>query len=120
VENRLIEIVVDLPQNGNQSVVVNATFFVGKRFPGTEFFEDVVHSRQGEIRMQFLLPLAMGIEPLTRISHQRKRRRAENLCKVLVCSPIPFNKTQPPHDLRFHPHPWKDVRKAFQALQLIG
>ena len=29
---------------------------------------------------------------LARISHQRKRRRADNWCKVLVFSPVPFNK----------------------------
>ena len=42
----LIEVVVDLPEDADEPLLVNQLLLVRKLLPGAEFFQDVVHPRQ--------------------------------------------------------------------------
>lgn len=39
-----------------------------KGFAGAEFFEDVVHASEGEVRVKFLLAFALGVEALAKVA----------------------------------------------------
>ncbi len=56
-----VEIVVELLEDGHQPLVVNELFLVGERFPGAEFFEDVVKAGEGEAVLR-LHALAVRVE----------------------------------------------------------
>ncbi|MGJ3247980.1 MAG: hypothetical protein ACFE0I_18100 [Elainellaceae cyanobacterium] len=55
---------MDLFEGGDEGAVVVVTVFVGKRFPGAEFGEQVIHSGDGDVGMGGLHLLAVGIEAI--------------------------------------------------------
>ena len=64
-----IEFVVNLPQHGNQPLLVNFLLFLGERFACTQLFQHVVHAGHRQLRMQFLLTFAMGIELFAKVAN---------------------------------------------------
>jgi len=57
-----IQIVVEVPKNRNQTVVVDDLAGGAERLAGAEFFEDVVHLGEGEVGVGFLAALAVSVE----------------------------------------------------------
>ena len=57
----LVEVVVDLPQDTDEPLLVNQLLFVVKLFAGTKFFQHVVHVGKFKVGMLNLLTLAMRI-----------------------------------------------------------
>jgi hypothetical protein len=58
----LVDLVVDLAEEGDEAVVVDLLFLGVERFAGAELFEDVVDPGEGEVGKQGLLPLAVRVE----------------------------------------------------------
>ena len=59
-----VQLVVELPQDAHQALFVDAALFFGEGLPGALFFQDVVHIRHGQMGVQLLLPLTVGVEAL--------------------------------------------------------
>ena len=68
MEDRFVEVVVDLLEDGDEAVVVDFAFLRGERFARSQFFEDVVDPGQGQVGVEFLLPLAVGVEPFPEVA----------------------------------------------------
>ena len=62
VENRRVQVVVNLFQDRDKTLLVDRPFLVGQGFAGTELGQDVVHACQGDGRVVGLLTLAVGVE----------------------------------------------------------
>ncbi len=62
VGNGGVEVLVNLAEDGDESLLVNRLFFCGERLAGAELFEDVVHAGHRERGMQLLLTFTMGVE----------------------------------------------------------
>ena len=63
-----VEVVVDLLEDGDQALVVDLPVLRGQGCPGAEFFKDVVNAGEGEVEMQGLLALAVGVEPFAKLA----------------------------------------------------
>ena len=61
VEDGGVELVVDVFEDANKGAIVVVAVFVGEGFPGSEFFEQVIHSGDGDVWMGGLYLFAMGI-----------------------------------------------------------
>ena len=85
-EDRLIQLVVELLEDGDEAVVVDEFVLGGERGAGADGGEDVVKAGESQLRMLRLLPLAVRVEPLAEIAdallergvvQRRKRKRLE-------------------------------------------
>ena len=53
---------MQLPQNRHQPMLVDGLLPGGQRLAGPQLLQYIVHARQGQIWVQFLLALAVGVE----------------------------------------------------------
>ena len=57
-----VEFVVELAEDGDETLFVGELFFGVERGAGAEFFEDVVEVGERQLRVLGLLAFAMGVE----------------------------------------------------------
>jgi hypothetical protein len=62
VEDRCVEVVVELPKNRNEALLVDSPVSVVEWFSEAELLEDVVGGGEGEVWVEGLLALAMSVE----------------------------------------------------------
>lgn len=64
----MVDLVVDLAEEGDEAVVVDLLFLGVEGGAGAERVEDVVDAGEGEVGKQGLLPLAVRVEPLAEVA----------------------------------------------------
>ena len=57
-----VQLVVELPEHGDQPMFVDLFLLGGQRFPRPQLLQHVVHAGHGQVGVQLLLALAVGIE----------------------------------------------------------
>jgi hypothetical protein len=67
-QDGFIEFVVDLPEQGDEALVVDLLVLGGEGFSGAEFFEHVVDAGEREAGIQLLLALAVRVQTLAEIA----------------------------------------------------
>ena len=64
LEHRRVQVVVNLFQDGDESLFVDRSLFVRQRLASPQLFEHVVHVRHRQLRMLTLLPLPVRVQLL--------------------------------------------------------